>query len=134
MATACGAAAAWLGAHRWFVVAGRGRSRSMAGAEMVAAACSGWGYPETIGKACLAALPAVETSKGSLTRMLLGDVQAAGGDCSSARTLARAIRELSRDDFRCGRIVTVGGWMLSLTETRAYALAAGLPQPREAVE
>jgi hypothetical protein len=65
--------------------------------------------------------------------MLLGDVQVAGGDCSSARALAQAIRELSRDDFRCGRIVTVDGWMLSLTETRAYALAALLLQPSEIV-
>lgn len=101
----------------------------MAGAEMVAVACSGWRHPETIGKACLAALPAVEASQGSLARLLLGDAQTAGGDCSSARALAQAIRELSRDDFRCGRIVTVDGWMLSLTETRAYALATLLPQP-----
>lgn len=131
--TASGAGAAWLGAHRWSAIASRGRSRSMVGVEMVAAACSGWRYPETIGKACLAALPAVEASKVSLARMLLGDVQAAGGDCSSARALAQAIRELSRDDFRCGRIVTVDGWMLSLTETRVYALAALLPQSHEAV-
>jgi len=133
IATASGVGAAWLGAHRWFVAAGRGRSRSVVGADMVAAACSGWRYPETIGKACLAALPAVEASKEPLTRVLLGDVQAAGGDCSSARALAQAIRELSRDDFRCGRLATVDGWMLSLTETRVYALAALLPQSREIV-
>jgi hypothetical protein len=61
--------------------------------------------------------------------MILEDVKAAGLDCSSASALAYAIRELSRDDFRRGRIVTVDGWMLSLTETRVYALAALLPQP-----
>jgi hypothetical protein len=65
--------------------------------------------------------------------MILGDVKAAGLDCLSASALAyaHAIRESSRDDFRCGRIVTVDGWMLSLTETRVYALAALLPQPSQ---
>jgi len=38
--------------------------------------------------------------------------------------LAQAIKERSRTDFRDGRVVTVDGWILSLTETRVYALAA----------
>ena len=42
----------------------------------------------------------------------------------SARGLAQAIRQRNRDDFATGRIVTIDGWMLSLTETRVYALAA----------
>jgi hypothetical protein len=129
IAAASSAGAAWLSGYLWFLVASRGRSRSMLDDDTFATLCSGWQYSKMIGKACLAALPTMEPSKGSLTRMILGDVKAAGMDFLSASALAYAIRELSRDDFRCGRIVTVDGWMLSLTETRAYALAALLPQP-----
>jgi hypothetical protein len=42
---------------------------------------------------------------------------------ASTGALAQAIGQRSRDDFRDGRIVIVDGWMLSLTETRLYALA-----------
>jgi hypothetical protein len=125
-----GAGAAWIGGYLWFAVAGRGRPHSMFEADTLATVCSGWRYPKTIGKACLAALPASETSKGSLTQLILGDLKAAGEDSLSGPGLAHAIREMSRDDFRRGRIATVDGWMLSLTETRVYALAALLPRSR----
>jgi hypothetical protein len=55
-------------------------------------------------------------------------------DCLPARALLQAIRERSRVDFRVGKIVTVDGWMLSLTETRVYALAALLASVGETVE
>ena len=134
IATAIGGGAAWLIGHVSFLAACRDRARSMFDSGRFAVLCSELSYPETIGKACLEALPAIETSKETLTRVILGDMRAAGRDCSSASALAHAIRERSRDDFRGDRIVSVDGWMLSLTETRVYALAALLPQPRDAIE
>jgi hypothetical protein len=65
-------------------------------------------------------LPATETSKEELTRLVLEDMHAA----KTGRALAYAIRERSRNDFREGRIAIVDGWILSLTETRVYALTA----------
>jgi hypothetical protein len=131
---AIGGGATWLGGRMLFLVAGRGRVRATFGSDAFATLCSDLSYPRTIGKACLEALPAIEASKGSLTRVILADMRAAGRDGSSTSALAHAIRDQSRDDFRDGRIVTVDGWMLSLTETRVYALAALLPQPGETVE
>jgi hypothetical protein len=40
--------------------------------------------------------------------------------------LRRSVGERSQDDFDHGRIVYVDGWMLSLTETRLYALSTSL--------
>ena len=94
---------------------------SLSGSAVVAALCSEWRCPGTIAAACLDVLPAGEASKDVLTRIVLGELQTAG---SSVRTLARAIRARSRDDFRDGRIAIVDGWMLSWTETRVYALTA----------
>jgi hypothetical protein len=119
IATAIGGGASFLFA--------RGPTDSMFSAGAFAVLCSELNYPEIIGKACLDALPAIEKSKASLARLILGEMRAAGPDCLSANALARSIRDRSRDDFRDGRIVTVDGWMLSLTETRVYALAALLP-------
>ena len=129
IATAIGGAAAWLGHVSLRAIHG-GRARSMSDDRALAELCAALGYPETIGKACLAALPATEASQASLARAILGDARSAGKAGAPARTLAQAVREQSRDDFRDGRIVTVDGWMLSLTETRVYALAALLPQQR----
>lgn len=134
IATAIGGGVPWLSGHMSFLAACRDRARPMFDSGRFAALCSELSYPETIGKTCLEALPAIETSKEVLTRVILGDMQAAGRDCSSASALAHAIRERSRDDFRDGKIVNVDGWVLSLTETRVYALAALLPQPHEAIE
>jgi hypothetical protein len=102
----------------------RDRLPSKSDSDRFAALCTEWSHPGTIGRACLKALPAAEASIAALTRMILRDMQAEGRYGSSASTLADAIRERSRDDFRGGRIVSVDGWMLSLTETRVYALAA----------
>lgn len=134
MTTALGGGAAWLIGDVSFLVSYRSRVGAMPDSTTFAAFWADLGYSGTIGKACLKALPAVEASQGCLTRMIFGDMQDAGGDCSSARALAQSIRERSRDDFRDGRIMTVDGWMLSLTETRVYALAALLPLPRETAE
>jgi hypothetical protein len=131
IATAIGGGAAWFGRRVSFRCA---RIRSFSGPSPLATLCSGWSYPNTIGRACLEALPTIEASKAFLTRIILGDIRAGAGDCSSRSVLVRKIRQRSREDFRDGRIVTVDGWMLSLTETRVYALAALLAQPHESFE
>ena len=131
IATAIGGGAAWLIGSVWFLVSYRGRVGSMSGSSTIATFWAELGYSRTIGEACLKALPAVEASRGCLTRTVFGDMRDGGGDCLSARALAQAIRERSRDDFRDGRMVTVDGWMLSLTETRVYALAALLASAGE---
>jgi hypothetical protein len=134
MTTAIGAGAAWLLGCVSFLVDSRSRVGSMSGSSTFAAFWADLSYPKTIGKACLNALPAVEASPGCLTRAIFGDMRDAGGDCQSAGALAQSIRQRSQDDFRDGRIVTVDGWMLSLTETRVYALAALHSPPRVPVE
>jgi hypothetical protein len=131
MTTAIGGGAAWLLGGVWFLVSCRGRAGSVSGSSTFADFWAELGYSRTIGEACLKALPAVEASKRYLSRAVFGDTQDGGGDCLSARALAQAIRERSRDDFRDGRIVIVDGWMLSLTETRLYALAALLASAGE---
>jgi len=123
-ATAIGGGAAWLIGHVPFVSTAHDRAASAFGWGELATLCSEWSHPETVGRACLKALPATDASIAALTRMILRDMQAEGRHWSSESTLADAIRERSRDDFRGGRIVSVDGWMLSLTETRVYALAA----------
>jgi len=132
LATVIGGGATWLIGGASFPVSFRGRVGSMSGSRTFAAFLGDLGYSRTIGEACLKALPAVEASKGCLTRAVFGNMLEADRECLSARALAQAVRERSRDDFRDGRIVTVDGWMLSLTETRVYALAALLAG--EAVE
>jgi hypothetical protein len=134
IATAICGAAAWPGGRVTFLAARGAEACSTISSGVLLALCSELRPPATIGKACLEALPAIENPEVSLTRIILGEMRAAGRDCSSASALAHSIRERSRDDFRDGRIVTVDGWMLSLTETRVYALAALLPQPHETVE
>ncbi len=133
IATAIGGGAVWLSGRIWSLVAYRDQAHPIFGSNAFAAWCSDLGCPGRIGKACLKSLPDIETSKETLQRLIVGDLRVAGRDCTSASTLAHAIREQSRDDFRDGRIVTVDGWMLSLTETRVYAFAA-FRRPRETIE
>jgi hypothetical protein len=134
MTTAVGGGVAWLLGCVSFLVDSRSRVGSISGSSTFATLWGDLSCPKTIGKACLKALPAVEASQGCLMRAIFGDTRDAGDDCLSASVLVQSIRQRSRDDFRDGRIVTVDGWMLSLTETRVYALAALHPPPREAVE
>ena len=124
IAIAIGGGAAWIGGHAAFLAIGGRRRRSATSPGGLAASFSELCYSGTIGKACLEALPATENSRDALTRAILGDMREADRDYPSARALARSIMERSRDDFRDGRVVSVDGWILSLTETRVYALAA----------
>ncbi len=124
MANVIGGGMAWLRRHDSFLARLSDHVRWMSGYGALAAVCGDLGNGYAIGRACLETLPARDVSKGFLTGIILGDVRSAGGGWSSKDALARSIREVSRDDFRNGRIVIVDGWMLSLTETRVYALAA----------
>jgi hypothetical protein len=134
LTTAIGGGTAWLiGYVSFFVGSGRWVG-PMSGSSTFAALWTELGYPQTIGRACLKALPAVEASQECLTRMIFGDMRDAGGDCLTAGAIVQSMRERGRDDFRDGRIVTVDGWMLSLTETRVYALAALLASQGESLE
>lgn len=91
----------------------------------LAAYCSALRCPQAIGDACLRALPVSEASPDHLARLILANLATtACGDCTSVVALSRSVKERSQEDFDRGRIVYVDGWMLSLTETRLYALSA----------
>jgi hypothetical protein len=124
IAMAIGGGAAWISGHAVYLAVGGRRRRSAISpgglAELFSKSC----HSGAIGNACLEALPATENSIDALTRAILGDMREADRDYSSPRALARSIMERSRNDFRDGRVVSVDGWMLSLTESRVYALAA----------
>jgi hypothetical protein len=91
--------------------------------DVLVTACRGLGCIETIGKACQRILGA-EASAERLAYLLADDIQSAGGDCSSIGAVHQGLRNTCREDFRVGKIIEVDGWMLSVTEVRAYALSA----------
>ena len=120
VATAISGTVAWLGEHLSFLTIDAGGAYH---SELIAL-CSDLRCPGTVGKACLLAFSASESTRSSLARAILADVDRARRNRSASAVLAQAISERSRTDFRDGRVVTVDGWVLSLTETRVYALAA----------
>lgn len=83
--------------------------------------CRELGCPPALGRTCRDALPTQATTVTGLTQVILADVISPTGP---QLALAEAIRQRSRADFRENRLVTVEGWVLSLTETRLYALSA----------
>jgi hypothetical protein len=120
VATAISGTAAWLGPYLSFLTTDVGRAYH----DELIALCSNLRCPWTVGKACLLALPVVESTRSSLARTILTDVKLARRNHSPSDVFAQAISERSRTDFRDGRVVTVDGWVLSVTETRVYALSA----------
>jgi hypothetical protein len=75
------------------------------------------------GRVVLASLPA-PASRATLLAAIL-DVLAPGGALPVGTDAIRArISERIRADFAAGRTRTVDGWLLSVTETHLYALAA----------
>ena len=127
MTATIAAAAAWFGPSAPMRVdsarADSECAEQTSGYGALAAFCSALHCPEAIAEACLRVLPPSEASPGHLARLILADLSTTScGDCTSASTLVRAVKERSQDDFGRGRIIFVEGWMLSQTETRVYAL------------
>jgi hypothetical protein len=91
---------------------------------LLSAFCADLRCPRTISSACLQALPVSEAAAENLASLVLADMVSASKDCSSASAIRRSIRDQSREDFSNGKIAYVDGWMLSLTETRIFALCA----------
>ena len=118
-----GAGVVWLGARAWLPAGSGGRALAPHGCGALFAVCSELCCPDVIGLACLRALSADSGSIEKLAQLILRDLSAAGADCLSASALRRAVKVRSSNDFHDGRIATVDGWLLSLTETRVYALA-----------
>lgn len=133
VATTISGAAAWLGSYVSFLT-GRARfSCSIVGYGELIALCSDLRCPRSIAKACLVALPAPRSTPTSLAQAILADVAPVGGRRLLSDEFAQAVRIQGRADFREGRVVTVDGWTLSLTEARVYAFAALLPESTEVV-
>ncbi|HSG11760.1 MAG TPA: hypothetical protein VLB10_08455 [Gammaproteobacteria bacterium] len=79
-----------------------------------------------IGRHYLAAHPAQATAGSlvdSIGQALFRQHGETAGRMDSAR-LAHALRELVVREYTDGRVVTVSGWVLSITEARLYGLAA----------
>ena len=123
-ATAISGAVTWLGGYMSFLASHANCAYSIVGYSQLIVLCSNLRCPRTIGQACLVALPAAEGKPLFLARTILSDVMPVGGKHQSPDMFSLALKDRSRADFREGRVVTVDGWILSLTETRVYALIA----------
>ena len=99
------------------------RAASVSGYSNLIAYCTDLRCPEPVGLECLLTLPSTVTL-GRLAREILASLPAGEGVSVSAIGLSHLIRKASRTDFENVRVLYVNGWMLSLTETRVYALAA----------
>lgn len=82
--------------------------------------------------ACLRALPAAEASRDTLLSRIAELASEAGGLATSAQ-FRPSLRAQSRRDFRIGAVLTVDGWVLSITEARVYALTALLKAKADSV-
>ena len=96
----------------------------LADAHLLFAACSDLKCSEAIGMACLRALPAAETSRDVLASMIIQRTAPRTSDLNSSAEVRRLVRAQIREDFHTGAVKNVDGWILSLTETRVYALSA----------
>jgi hypothetical protein len=105
-------------------------TQRMSGYATLADLCSGLSCSRPIGEACLRALPESETSPAHLASLILEDMRSADRDFGSVIALRQSLRQQSQADFSDGKIVNVEGWILSLTETRTYTLAALLASAR----
>lgn len=80
--------------------------------------------PHALGMACLEALPAAETSLDGLASLIIQEAASHARDLTSSILLRRSIRGQIQHDFRTGAMTNVDGWVLSVTETRVYALSS----------
>jgi len=92
--------------------------------ELLHAACAELSCAQSIGDACRRALNGGDPSGRRLSVELLHELRSAGHDCNSVAAISGSLREQSRRDFAAARIIFVDGWILSRTETRAYAIAS----------
>jgi len=102
----------------------------LADGDVLLAACSDLKCPEVIGMACLRALPAAESSRDVLASLIIQQTASRTGDLNSNAEVRRLVRAQIRQDFHTGAVKSVDGWILSLTETRVYALSALLARER----
>src|SRR6478672_4513290 len=108
----------FFGSRAWPSDASAGRAET----HPLFAACSDLKCPDAIGMACLRALPAAETSPTVLVSLIFQRAAPQVRDLTSSVVVRRLVRAKSRRDFRNGSVRHVDGWILSLTETRVYAL------------
>ena len=80
-----------------------------------------------LGRAYLDAHPEYDNSNMLVTDILRAlaryDVSATAGAPEKLRQTVAALQQLLRHEYAQGEIVTVNGWVLSVTEARLYALA-----------
>jgi hypothetical protein len=120
--TAINSAVAWLGSSLLTAQAGY----SVPGQTELITLCSALGCSKSIGAACQLALSQRGIVPLSLLHSILNDIETP--ENVSREDLARALLRRSRSDFREDRVVSVDGWIFSLTETRLYALAGLLSE------
>ena len=119
-AAICAGAAVRLDRRASIRVGGRGVS----GYGTLALLCVDLACPLQMARACLQALPEIERSPRCLARTILEAAASTGNGWASLTALRHAVRDKSRADFDHDKVVDVEGWILSLTETRVYALAS----------
>ena len=101
------------------------RGAAALGLGALAALCSELRCPGRIAEACLRALPPADASPQKLTQLIL-----AGLPFAADASPLSVVREQSRVEFRDNKIIAVEGWILSVTETRVYALTALLSETK----
>jgi len=116
--------AAWLSGRTSLAASPEYLTPSLPACDNLAKLCSDLRCAGPIGKACLRALPETEMSLERLAPLILIEVSSNNRDLSSVIGLRQAVREQTRYDFRDEKILNVDGWILSLTESRVYAMAA----------
>jgi hypothetical protein len=123
IAAALGGCAAGVGERISLYPAWGNWAASISGYSALAGFCTALHCPEAIRIGCLRALPAM-ASPEHLASLILANLPSAEGARTSGSAFPSLVREAKRADFAAGRLVYVDGWMLSLTETRIYALSA----------
>jgi len=79
-----------------------------------------------IGRVCLRASPPQQSSLEDLASSILAGVPIEPKRSGSLPQIRYSIRERIRSNFTEGDTLSIDGWILSVTETRLYVLAARL--------
>jgi hypothetical protein len=83
-----------------------------------------FGSAPALGTACLNSLPSEKSSLQQLASEVLAATSCDVEAMKSKALVRQRIANQVRRDFAQGAIVSVDGWLLSLTEVRIYALLA----------